>query len=228
MTNMFCLILPSVFLVDSALSWGADGGALISDAHSEQYSKPNYWRNSGRSRVVYYSQPVEQQQQQQQQQQRHYQQWKPSYFNNRVHDLDDDRIVFVNDATDSFKSNVFPATAFAKSTASSSSSVHGIVPVFSSAKSKKEQKIEWTTVAPVSSTPAIHSGTKDESVNVIPTGPSKCVWAIISCCTPRSNVIRHECFELLGCQGAFWDVNPCDGRITQSAVKLALNFYSTR
>nr|ATU83037.1 secreted hypothetical protein [Pristhesancus plagipennis] len=57
------------------------------------------------------------------------------------------------------------------------------------------------------------------------TQPSKCVWAIVACCSPGSLNIRYTCFELLGCQGAFWDVNPCESRITMAAANTALKFY---
>jgi hypothetical protein len=57
--------------------------------------------------------------------------------------------------------------------------------------------------------------------------PSRCVWAIISCCSPRSNEVRHPCFELLGCPGPFWDTNPCNKGMTASAVKVVNQFYSS-
>jgi hypothetical protein len=57
--------------------------------------------------------------------------------------------------------------------------------------------------------------------------PSHCVWAIISCCSPRSDEGRHPCFELLGCPGPFWDTNPCKIGITASAVQVVDQFYST-
>jgi hypothetical protein len=56
--------------------------------------------------------------------------------------------------------------------------------------------------------------------------PTRCVWAIISCCSPGSNRIRHPCFELLGCPGPFWDTNPCNERMTGAAIKVAGEFYS--
>lgn len=56
--------------------------------------------------------------------------------------------------------------------------------------------------------------------------PSHCVWAIISCCSPGSNEVRHPCFELLGCPGPFWDTNPCNKGMTASAVKVVHQFYS--
>ncbi|XP_075217492.1 hadley [Lycorma delicatula] len=56
--------------------------------------------------------------------------------------------------------------------------------------------------------------------------PSRCVWAIVACCSPGSRDIRYSCFELLGCPGAFWDVNPCDEKVVMAAANSALNFYS--
>uniref|UniRef100_A0A224XY62 Putative conserved secreted protein n=1 Tax=Panstrongylus lignarius TaxID=156445 RepID=A0A224XY62_9HEMI len=61
--------------------------------------------------------------------------------------------------------------------------------------------------------------------NVTATEPSRCVWAIVACCAPGSTSIRYTCFELLGCQGAFWDVNPCDNRVVMAAANTALRFY---
>jgi hypothetical protein len=57
--------------------------------------------------------------------------------------------------------------------------------------------------------------------------PSRCVWAIVSCCSPGSNKVRHACFELLGCPGPFWDTNPCNKGMTASAVKVVYRFYSS-
>jgi hypothetical protein len=56
--------------------------------------------------------------------------------------------------------------------------------------------------------------------------PSRCVWAIISCCSPGSSNVRNPCFELLGCPGPFWDTNPCNERITGAALKVVGEFYS--
>jgi hypothetical protein len=57
--------------------------------------------------------------------------------------------------------------------------------------------------------------------------PSRCVWAIVSCCSPGSNKIRHPCFELLGCPGPFWDTNPCNKGMTAAAVKVVHQFYTS-
>jgi hypothetical protein len=56
--------------------------------------------------------------------------------------------------------------------------------------------------------------------------PSRCVWAIISCCSPGSTTVRNPCFELLGCPGPFWDTKPCNERITGAALKVVGQFYS--
>jgi hypothetical protein len=56
--------------------------------------------------------------------------------------------------------------------------------------------------------------------------PSRCVWAIISCCSPGSSNVRNPCFELLGCPGPFWDTKPCNERITGAALKVVGEFYS--
>jgi hypothetical protein len=55
--------------------------------------------------------------------------------------------------------------------------------------------------------------------------PSRCVWAIICCCSPGSNEVRNPCFELLGCPGPFWDSNPCNGKMTGAAIKVARGYY---
>ncbi|XP_073978054.1 hadley isoform X2 [Rhodnius prolixus] len=64
-----------------------------------------------------------------------------------------------------------------------------------------------------------------DSRNATTPEPSRCVWAIVACCAPGSTSIRYTCFELLGCQGAFWDVNPCDNRVVMAAANTALRFY---
>lgn len=59
-----------------------------------------------------------------------------------------------------------------------------------------------------------------------PSKPSKCTWAILACCSPDSKNIRYTCFELLGCPGAFWDLNPCEDKVLLAASNTALQFYS--
>ncbi|XP_039275851.1 uncharacterized protein LOC111060552 isoform X2 [Nilaparvata lugens] len=61
-----------------------------------------------------------------------------------------------------------------------------------------------------------------------PREPTRCTWAIVACCSPGSRDIRYSCFELLGCPGAFWDVNPCDEKVVMAAANSALNFYSAK
>ncbi|XP_049941103.1 ran-binding protein 9 [Schistocerca serialis cubense] len=54
---------------------------------------------------------------------------------------------------------------------------------------------------------------------------SRCVWAIVTCCSPNSKAVRYGCFEQSGCHGAFWDTSPCERHITSSALEAALHFY---
>lgn len=50
---------------------------------------------------------------------------------------------------------------------------------------------------------------------------SQCIWAISSCCN-SSQKIRYQCFERLGCYGAFWGLNPCaDNDFHDSAIRAA-------
>lgn len=62
----------------------------------------------------------------------------------------------------------------------------------------------------------------------LPQGPSKCVWAIVSCCSTASRDVSYECFDQLGCGGPFWDVNPCDTEYAKAAIQTALEFYNSR
>ncbi|KAL3277061.1 hypothetical protein HHI36_012422 [Cryptolaemus montrouzieri] len=59
-------------------------------------------------------------------------------------------------------------------------------------------------------------------------GPSRCVWAIVSCCSTASSDVSNECFEQLGCSGPFWDVKPCESEFAKSAIESALNYYNSR
>lgn len=56
--------------------------------------------------------------------------------------------------------------------------------------------------------------------------PSKCVWAILTCCQPQSAAVRYSCFELLNCPGAFWDGSPCEPEVTSAALRRANAFYT--
>lgn len=67
--------------------------------------------------------------------------------------------------------------------------------------------------------------TTSNDSNSISKGPSRCVWAIVSCCTASSGQVDFGCFEELGCQGPFWDTNPCDSEVAKAAIANALNFY---
>ncbi|XP_060844050.1 uncharacterized protein LOC132924004 isoform X2 [Rhopalosiphum padi] len=57
--------------------------------------------------------------------------------------------------------------------------------------------------------------------------PSRCVWAILSCCAPANTPIRYTCFDVLGCSTAFWDTNPCVPAIIQTALDQATQYYGT-
>lgn len=57
--------------------------------------------------------------------------------------------------------------------------------------------------------------------------PSRCVWAILSCCAPANTPIRYTCFDVLGCSAAFWDTNPCVPAILKTALDQATQFYGT-
>lgn len=55
--------------------------------------------------------------------------------------------------------------------------------------------------------------------------PSRCVWAILSCCAPANTPIRYSCFDVLGCSAAFWDTNPCVPAILKTALDQATIYY---
>ncbi|XP_025208719.1 uncharacterized protein LOC112604068 isoform X2 [Melanaphis sacchari] len=57
--------------------------------------------------------------------------------------------------------------------------------------------------------------------------PSRCVWAILSCCAPANTPIRYTCFDVLGCSTAFWDSNPCVPAIIKAALDQATEYYGT-
>lgn len=55
--------------------------------------------------------------------------------------------------------------------------------------------------------------------------PSKCVWAIVSCCARNNARVRYACFEEVGCLGAFWDINPCADEYQRKAIAEADSFF---
>ncbi|XP_044314801.1 uncharacterized protein LOC108047889 isoform X2 [Drosophila rhopaloa] len=55
---------------------------------------------------------------------------------------------------------------------------------------------------------------------------SNCVWAIVYCCSGDSKKIRYQCFEELGCHGAFWDINPCADETVRDADLVPLAGFS--
>ncbi|XP_050424742.1 uncharacterized protein LOC126835911 isoform X2 [Adelges cooleyi] len=70
-----------------------------------------------------------------------------------------------------------------------------------------------------------------EEVEVIAGGanngkePSRCVWAILSCCVPANMPVKFTCFDVLGCSSAFWDTNPCVPAIIKVAMDEATKYY---
>ncbi|CAH0390319.1 unnamed protein product [Bemisia tabaci] len=56
-------------------------------------------------------------------------------------------------------------------------------------------------------------------------GPARCALAIASCCAPFNYHVRYPCFEMLGCYGAFWDMNPCSEDVVATAVQELAAFY---
>lgn len=57
--------------------------------------------------------------------------------------------------------------------------------------------------------------------------PSRCVWAIVSCCAASSADVSYACFEQLGCSGAFWDNSPCDSEFARAAIDSAMKYYDS-
>lgn len=95
-----------------------------------------------------------------------------------------------------------------------------------------------TTVAVDTATKTTTSTTTTESMIIkdvgttIPTpedgnstgNPSRCVWAIISCCSPEMLEQRSQCFTALGCQSLAGD-NPCSPDVVNNAIQQASSFY---
>lgn len=61
---------------------------------------------------------------------------------------------------------------------------------------------------------------------VVQLGPSRCVWGIVNCCSRQDINIRYTCFERIGCQGAFWDLNPCGEDILDAALSEADQYFN--
>uniref|UniRef100_A0A8D8TVA2 Uncharacterized protein n=1 Tax=Cacopsylla melanoneura TaxID=428564 RepID=A0A8D8TVA2_9HEMI len=56
------------------------------------------------------------------------------------------------------------------------------------------------------------------------TPPNRCVWAIVSCCSPGMIDQRSQCFQVLGCQGDLSDT-PCAPDVVMNAVQQVNAFY---
>lgn len=80
--------------------------------------------------------------------------------------------------------------------------------------------IRTTTVPPRTTAVPIRTTTRKES-----SGPSNCVWAVVSCCSATSTKVAEACFEQRGCPGPFWDKSPCDSDYAKAAINTALQYY---
>ncbi|PSN34088.1 hypothetical protein C0J52_26574 [Blattella germanica] len=96
-----------------------------------------------------------------------------------------------------------------------------------SKKNDSQQSAAPLSFSENSITNRINDPPDGENTDVSQLQPTKCVWAIISCCSPGSNRVRYPCFELLGCPGPFWDSNPCQEGIASAAVRVAGDFYDS-
>lgn len=75
---------------------------------------------------------------------------------------------------------------------------------------------------------ALPSKTLTTTTTPVPlSSPSRCVWAIVSCCTATSADISYACFEQLGCSGPFWDNSPCDSELARAAIDRAMQYYGS-
>lgn len=52
---------------------------------------------------------------------------------------------------------------------------------------------------------------------------SPCARAILGCC--RDKIMNPSCSESLNCGALFFDVNPCEERFVNEALKAASSFY---
>lgn len=59
-----------------------------------------------------------------------------------------------------------------------------------------------------------------------PKAPSRCVFAIVTCCSRSNSQVRYSCFERFNCHGAFWDYNPCTPLIIDAAAE-EIEIYSS-
>ncbi|XP_076259847.1 hadley isoform X2 [Rhynchophorus ferrugineus] len=84
--------------------------------------------------------------------------------------------------------------------------------------------------------PLIHNTQSVTTTTTTPTppppraasGPSNCVWAIVSCCSASSpKDYSNSCFEQRGCPGPFWGSSPCDGDFARAAIAAAVKYYGT-
>lgn len=55
---------------------------------------------------------------------------------------------------------------------------------------------------------------------------SRCVWAIVNCCSRNTDAVRYSCFEAVGCHGAFWDLNPCSEELLDAAIDESESYFT--
>lgn len=81
----------------------------------------------------------------------------------------------------------------------------------------------------VISSPNTNSGVKGGVSNSQePREPSKCVWAITSCCQAGSIRVNSECFEKYGCPGSFWDQSPCRRESAAAAYRIMMRYFEQK
>ncbi|KAG5893512.1 hypothetical protein JTB14_017222 [Gonioctena quinquepunctata] len=85
---------------------------------------------------------------------------------------------------------------------------------------------EFRPIQPARQTPVTTTTQRPPAGVQIPSGPSNCVWAVISCCSAANNVVQENCFEQRGCPGPFWDRSPCDSDFARAAIATAMKYYN--
>ncbi|XP_045467789.1 uncharacterized protein LOC123676119 [Harmonia axyridis] len=58
------------------------------------------------------------------------------------------------------------------------------------------------------------------------TKPSKCAWAILSCCSTTSEELNHKCFREMECEEKYWNVNICSEEFKSVAILTAYKYYN--
>ncbi|CAG9773039.1 unnamed protein product [Ceutorhynchus assimilis] len=110
------------------------------------------------------------------------------------------------------------------------------IPLSNNGEAKESEKPTRPPTAVLPSVPPlIHNQSKAQRPLVrtttikpaVPSGPSNCVWAIISCCSVGNPAeVSQNCFEQRGCPGPFWGDSPCTGEFAKAAISSAVNYYN--